>query len=65
MMQYSFDEHGQMVPCPDREQCGAYLLPDSPEGYPMGCTGQRKWCGIDFSKSKRSSGYERRLDKNI
>lgn len=54
MMQYPFDEHGQMVPCPDREQCVAYLLSDSPEGYPRGCTGQRKWCGMEFNDKKKS-----------
>ena len=53
MMQYSFDELGQMLPCPDRERCGAYLLADSPEGYPRGCTGQRKWCGMDFEDKKK------------
>ena len=53
MMQYSFDELGQMLPCPDRERCGAYLLADSPEGYPMGCTGQRKWCGMEFDDKKK------------
>lgn len=52
MTQYSFDEHGQIVPCPDREKCGAYLLSSLPDGTPRGCTGQRKWCGIKFDSKK-------------
>lgn len=58
MMQYSFDEYMQMVPCPDREKCGAYLLGPLPNGTSRGCTGQRKWCGMEFSEQKRSSDYE-------
>ena len=34
MEQYSFDSLGQMVPCPDREKCGAYKCPPLPDGTP-------------------------------
>lgn len=53
MEQYSFDEFGQTVPCPDREKCGAYLLSPLPDGTPRGCTGQRKWCKTNFEKERK------------
>ena len=54
MEQYSFDEFGQIVPCPDREKCGAYLLSPLPDGTPRGCTGERKWCKMNFDKVKKT-----------
>ncbi len=44
MEQYSFDRLGQIMPCPYREQCGAYLSKPLPDGTPTGCNGERKWC---------------------
>ena len=44
MEQYSFDRFGQIMPCPDREKCGAYNCPPSPDGTVRGCGGERKWC---------------------
>lgn len=36
------------MPCPVREQCGAYILDDgiAPDGtaYARGCDGKRGWC---------------------
>lgn len=52
MEQYSFDSLGQMVPCPDREKCGAYKCPPLPDGTPRGCTGERKWCKMKFKESE-------------
>ena len=49
MKQYSFDRLGQIMPCPDREKCSAYLLPPLPDGTQRGCAGERKWCKINFN----------------
>ena len=54
MEQYSFDRLGQIMPCPDREKCGAYLLSPLPDGTPRGCTGERKWCKMNFEKVRKS-----------
>lgn len=54
MEQYSFDRLGQIMPCPDREKCGAYLLPPLTNGTPRGCTGERKWCKMNFKKERQS-----------
>ena len=53
MEQYSFDKFGQIMPCPDREKCGAYLLPPLPDGTQRGCTGERKWCKMNFEKARK------------
>ena len=53
MEQYSFDRLGQLMPCPDREKCGAYLLSPLPDGTPRGCTGERKWCKQKFNHTER------------
>ena len=52
MEQYSFDSLGQMIPCPDREKCGAYKCPPLPDGTLRGCTGERKWCKMKFKESE-------------
>lgn len=62
MEQYSFDRFGQIMPCPDRERCGAYLSPPLHDGTPTGCTGERKWCKTNFEKDKNS---ESKCDKKI
>lgn len=53
MIQYQFDEFGQIIPCQDREMCGAYLLEAFQDGTPRGCTGERKWCKMDFDKDRK------------
>ena len=54
MENYQFDRLGQIMPCPDRDKCGAYLLSPLPDRTPRGCTGQRKWCGMNFKSDERS-----------
>lgn len=54
MEQYSFDRFGQLMPCPDREKCGAYLLSPLADGTPRGCSGERKWCKTNFEKVRKS-----------
>ena len=54
MENYQFDRLGQIMPCPDRDKCGAYLLYPLPDGTPRGCTGQRKWCCMNFKNDERS-----------
>ena len=44
-------------PCPDREKCGAYLLPTLPNGTPRGCTGERKWCKMNFNRQEINKEY--------
>lgn len=58
MVQYLFDSHGQMMPCPDRDKCGAYLLSPLPDGTPRGCTWQRKWCSTKFDNGNRKNRME-------
>lgn len=55
MEQYEFDCLGQIMPCPDKEKCGAYLLPPLPNGTPRGCTGKRKWCKMNFKKAGKAN----------
>ena len=55
MEQYSFDQFGQIMPCPDRERCGAYKCPALPDGTPRGCTGERKWCKTNFEKVRNNN----------
>lgn len=61
MEQYSFDSLGQMVPCPDREKCGAYKCPPLPDGTPRGCTGERKWCKMKFKESEENNELRKRM----
>lgn len=55
MEQNQFDKHGQIMPCPDRNKCGAYLLEPFPDGTPRGCSGERKWCQMTFDRKEREA----------
>ena len=55
MENYQFDRLVQIMPCPDRDKCGAYLLSPFPYGTQRGCIGQRKWCGMNFKNDERSA----------